>query len=301
MDIIKEIEKILPKELIKLSEPMSRHTSFEIGGPADIFLSPATEEELVKLLKLIDKYKVNYYILGKGSNLLVSDKGYRGIIISMDNIDKSCRVEGLELFVSAGISLKKATELALEHSLSGFEFAYGIPGSVGGAVFMNAGAYDGEIKDILTKVKLIDRDRQIRWLDASELDLSYRHSNIEENGYIVLEACFELKKADKSDIESKMQELMSRRIDKQPLEYPSAGSTFKRPVGQFAGKLIDDAGLRGYRLGGASVSSKHCGFIINESSATADDVLSLIGHIKATVKDKFDVELEAELKLLGEF
>ena len=203
MEIIQEIKRILPAEIIKQDEAMSRHTSFEIGGAADVFVSPGKEEELIKLLKFIDEYRLNYYILGKGSNLLVSDKGYRGIIIAMDDMDEVCRVEGQQLFISAGSSLKKATEFALLHELSGFEFAYGIPGSVGGAVFMNAGAYDGEIKDILVKVKVIDRHRQIVWLDAGELALSYRHSNVEEKGYIILEACFALKKAESSGIESK--------------------------------------------------------------------------------------------------
>ena len=233
--------------------------------------------------------------------MLVSDKGYKGIIISMLKFTSPSLIENESISISAGKTLKELTEFARDNSLSGLEFAYGIPGSVGGAVFMNAGAYDGEIKEVLDKVKVMDKEGNVLSLNAGELDLSYRHSNIEEKGYIVLEAKFNLKKADKSAIWEKMQELMARRIDKQPLNFPSAGSTFKRPEGYFAGKLIDDAGLRGYSIGGAKVSDKHCGFIVNADKASAEDVYALITYVRLKVKDRFGVELEPELRVLGEF
>ena len=301
MGLIEELKNILGDEGVKLEEAMSRHTSFKVGGNAQIFVEPKDEEALKRLLELINTEKINYYVIGNGSNMLVSDKGYKGIIISMLKFTSPSLIENESITISAGKTLKELTELACENSLSGLEFAYGIPGSVGGAVFMNAGAYAGEIKEVLGKVKVMDKEGNVLSLNAGELDLSYRHSNIEEKGYIVLEAKFNLKKADKSAIWEKMQELMARRIDKQPLNFPSAGSTFKRPEGYFAGKLIDDAGLRGYSIGGAKVSDKHCGFIVNADKASAKDVYTLISYVRLKVKEKFDVELEPELRVLGEF
>ena len=301
MGLIEELKNILGDEGVKVEEAMSRHTSFKVGGNAQIFVEPGDEEALQRLLKFINAEKINYYIIGNGSNMLVSDKGYKGIIISMLKFTSPSLIENESITISAGKTLKELTELACKNSLSGLEFAYGIPGSVGGAVFMNAGAYDGEIKEVLDKVKVMDKEGNVLSLNAGELDLSYRHSNIEEKGYIVLEAKFNLKKADKSAIWEKMQELMARRIDKQPLNFPSAGSTFKRPEGYFAGKLIDDAGLRGYSIGGAKVSDKHCGFIVNADKASAKDVYTLISYVRLKVKEKFDVELEPELRVLGEF
>ena len=301
MGLIEELKNILGDEGVKVEEAMSRHTSFKVGGNAQIFVEPKDEEALKRLLKFINAEKINYYIIGNGSNMLVSDKGYKGIIISMLKFTSPSLIENESITISAGKTLKELTELACENSLSGLEFAYGIPGSVGGAVFMNAGAYDGEIKEVLDKVKVMDKEGNVLSLNAGELDLSYRHSNIEEKGYIVLEAKFNLKKADKSAIWEKMQELMARRIDKQPLNFPSAGSTFKRPEGYFAGKLIDDAGLRGYSIGGAKVSYKHCGFIVNADKASAEDVYALISYVRLKVKDRFGVELEPELRVLGEF
>ena len=301
MGLIEELKNILGDEGVKVEEAMSRHTSFKVGGNAQIFVEPGDEEALQRLLKFINVEKIDYYIIGNGSNMLVSDKGYRGIIISMLKFTTQSLIENESITISAGKTLKELTELAHDNSLSGLEFAYGIPGSVGGAVFMNAGAYDGEIKEVLDKVKVMDKEGNVLSLNTGELDLSYRHSNIEEKGYIVLEAKFNLKKADKSAIWKKMQELMARRIDKQPLNFPSAGSTFKRPEGYFAGKLIDDAGLRGYSIGGAKVSDKHCGFIVNADKASAEDVYALITYVRLKVKEKFDVELEPELRVLGEF
>ena len=301
MGLIEELKNILGDEGVKVEEAMSRHTSFKVGGNAQIFVEPGDEEALQRLLKLINAEKIDHYIIGNGSNMLVSDKGYKGIIISMLKFTSPSLIENESITISAGKTLKELTELACENSLSGLEFAYGIPGSVGGAVFMNAGAYDGEIKEVLDRVKVMDKEGNVLSLNTGELDLSYRHSNIEEKGYIVLEAKFNLKKADKSAIWKKMQELMARRIDKQPLNFPSAGSTFKRPEGYFAGKLIDDAGLRGYSIGGAKVSDKHCGFIVNADKASAEDVYALITYVRLKVKEKFDVELEPELRVLGEF
>ena len=301
MGLIEELKNILGDEGVKLEEAMSRHTSFKVGGNAQIFVEPGDEEALQRLLKLINAEKIDHYIIGNGSNMLVSDKGYKGIIISMLKFTSPSLIENESISISAGKTLKELTEFARDNSLSGLEFAYGIPGSVGGAVFMNAGAYDGEIKEVLDKVKVMDKEGNVLSLNTGELDLSYRHSNIEEKGYIVLEAKFNLKKADKSAIWKKMQELMARRIDKQPLNFPSAGSTFKRPEGYFAGKLIDDAGLRGYSIGGAKVSDKHCGFIVNADKASAEDVYALITYVRLKVKDRFGVELEPELRVLGEF
>ena len=301
MGLIEELKNILGDEGVKVEEAMSRHTSFKVGGNAQIFVEPGDEEALQRLLKLINAEKIDHYIIGNGSNMLVSDKGYKGIIISMLKFTSPSLIENESITISAGKTLKELTEFARDNSLSGLEFAYGIPGSVGGAVFMNAGAYDGEIKEVLDKVKVMDKEGNVLSLNAGKLDLSYRHSNIEEKGYIVLEAKFNLKKADKSAIWKKMQELMARRIDKQPLNFPSAGSTFKRPEGYFAGKLIDDAGLRGYSIGGAKVSDKHCGFIVNADKASAKDVYTLISYVRLKVKEKFDVELEPELRVLGEF
>ena len=301
MGLIEELKNILGDEGVKVEEAMSRHTSFKVGGNAQIFVEPGDEEALQRLLKLINAEKIDHYIIGNGSNMLVSDKGYKGIIISMLKFTSPSLIENESITISAGKTLKELTEFARDNSLSGLEFAYGIPGSVGGAVFMNAGAYDGEIKEVLDKVKVMDKEGNVLSLNTGELDLSYRHSNIEEKGYIVLEAKFNLKKADKSAIWKKMQELMARRIDKQPLNFPSAGSTFKRPEGYFAGKLIDDAGLRGYSIGGAKVSDKHCGFIVNADKASAEDVYALITYVRLKVKEKFDVELELELRVLGEF
>ena len=301
MGLIEELKNILGDEGVKVEEAMSRHTSFKVGGNAQIFVEPGDEEALQRLLKFINAEKIDHYIIGNGSNMLVSDKGYKGIIISMLKFTSPSLIENESITISAGKTLKELTEFARDNSLSGLEFAYGIPGSVGGAVFMNAGAYDGEIKEVLDKVKVMDKEGNVLSLNTGELDLSYRHSNIEEKGYIVLEAKFNLKKADKSAIWKKMQELMARRIDKQPLNFPSAGSTFKRPEGYFAGKLIDDAGLRGYSIGGAKVSDKHCGFIVNADKASAKDVYTLITYVRLKVKDRFGVELEPELRVLGEF
>lgn len=290
---------------IKREEPMAKHTTFRTGGPAEYFVSPAGEAELLQIISLCRMEKVPYYILGNGSNLLVSDAGYRGVMIWMgEAFSKIERIGGengnfRHYRAGAGALLSRIAKEVSEDSMTGFEFAAGIPGTLGGAVVMNAGAYGGEIKDILQSVRILDPDGLIRELPAEELDLGYRHSCIPERGYIVLSAVFALKSGEKEDIQAMMEDLAGRRREKQPLEYPSAGSTFKRPAGYFAGKLIEDAGLRGYRVGGAQVSEKHCGFVINRDHAAAQDIRILCEEVQKKVKESFGVDLETEIRMLG--
>ena len=281
-------------------EPMSRHTSFRIGGPAELFVCPAVEEDLAEVLRICRESRVLWSILGNGSNLLVSDKGCEGVVISTEQLSGLGVNENL-LRAGAGQLLGRAAHLALEHSLTGMEFAAGIPGSAGGALVMNAGAYGSEMKDILKSARVMTGEGRILDLPAGDLELGYRTSCIPSRGYIVLEAVYELRPGDRGAIEERMRELAARRREKQPLEYPSAGSTFKRPQGYFAGKLIEDAGLRGYQVGGAQVSEKHCGFVINKDHATAGHVMELCSHIRKTVKEISGVELEMEVKRWGEF
>ena len=307
----KELTEIIPAETILLDEPMKKHTTFRIGGNADMFVSPAIEK-IPEIVALAKAHNVPVTIIGNGSNLLVGDKGIRGLVLSIgkgadgietpdlvqmstDVADKVC------MTVGAGALLSKVAAEAARNSLTGFEFAAGIPGTIGGAVVMNAGAYGGEMKDVLVSVRVLSKEGEVLTLTRDELDLSYRHSCIPENEYVVLDAVLELKKGDASQIKAAMEDYRGRRIDKQPLEYPSAGSTFKRPEGYFAGKLIQDAGLRGYRVGGAQVSEKHCGFVVNTDNATAQDVLQLIEDVKEKVYEEFQVELEPEVKMMGEF
>ena len=295
------------KELLAISanvkeyEDMSKHITFKAGGKARFYIEVDTEEELVKLVKYCKENKLKYFILGNGSDLLVSDKGYDGIIISTIKLKDMRIIDKNSIEVSAGVLMSDIAKFTLENELSGFEFASGIPGTLGGAVFMNAGAYDGEMKDILTEVKILEDDLSIAYIDASLLDLSYRYSNIEEKNRVVLAARLRLKKDKYNNIKFKMDDLEFKRKEKQPLEYPSAGSTFKRPKGYFAGKLISDVGLMGYHIGDAGVSTKHAGFVINKGNASASEIYSLICHIQKEVTEKFGVELEREVRLLGEF
>lgn len=281
-------------------EMMNRHTTFRVGGPASYFVSPDGDEMLKKVLLLCREEQMPYYILGNGSNLLVSDKGYGGVMILMGEGFAQIRedVSG-ELAAGAGALLSRIAREAQEHSLTGFEFAAGIPGTLGGAVVMNAGAYDGEMKNVLKTVRVMDKNGRILELSANELELGYRRSCIQEKEYIVLSAVISLKQGDKEAIQTKMAELAGKRRDKQPLEYPSAGSTFKRPAGYFAGKLIEDAGLRGYREGGAQVSEKHCGFVINSGGATAEDIRLLCRSVQKKVKETSGVDLETEVRMIG--
>ena len=281
-------------------EMMNRHTTFRVGGPASYFVSPDGDEALKKVLLLCREEQMPYYILGNGSNLLVSDKGYGGVMILMGEGFAQIRedVPG-ELAAGAGALLSRIAREAQEHSLTGFEFAAGIPGTLGGAVVMNAGAYDGEMKNVLKTVSVMDKNGRILELSANELELGYRRSCIQEKEYIVLSAVISLKQGDKEAIQTKMAELAGKRRDKQPLEYPSAGSTFKRPAGYFAGKLIEDAGLRGYREGGAQVSEKHCGFVINSGGVTAEDIRLLCRSVQKKVKETSGVDLETEVRMIG--
>ena len=296
MDILKTFEK--EGIACRAHEPMRLHTSFKTGGPAEIFLIPDSAAKLAKAVEICRVENKKYYVIGKGSNLLVSDEGVRGIVISTEAMNRVTEDNGC-LSADAGAGLTLLAIKALEAGMGGFEFAYGIPGSVGGAVAMNAGAYGGEIKDILKSVTVLDPGGNILTLDPSELDLSYRHSNIEEKGYIVLSALFAGEKAYPAAVKQKMDENMAARKAKQPLEYPSAGSTFKRSEGHFAGRLIEDAGLKGFGVGGAQVSEKHAGFVINKGSATTSDIEKLIGIIKEKVYANSRVELECEVKRLG--
>jgi UDP-N-acetylmuramate dehydrogenase len=293
------IIEIVGKENIRLEEPMSKHTTFQIGGPARIFVTPETVEELGKIIIFCNTQQLPFFVLGNGSNLLVSDKGMDGVVIQLYRNFADYRIEGTRVNAQAGVMLATIGNAARDAGLTGFEFAAGIPGTLGGAVMMNAGAYGGEMKDIIKKVRLMDRRGNVLEKSCEEMDFSYRHSVVEDEGYIVLEAEMELAYGDKAEIDAKMRELAKARRTKQPLEFPSAGSTFKRPEGYFAGKLIMDAGLRGYSVGGAQVSEKHCGFVINRGGATAQDVMDLIQDVQDKVYEDFQVRLEPEVKLVG--
>lgn len=299
--LIEELTELLGNDRVLTNEPMSRHTTFRIGGPADLFLLPNTVEEIKKIREICIQEQESYFILGNGSNLLVSDSGFRGVIIQTYRNLAQIQVEEDCIRAQAGALLSGIAQAAKAASLTGFEFAAGIPGTLGGAVVMNAGAYGGEMKDVLKEVTVLDSEGQIRRIPAGKLAMGYRTSVIKEAGYMVLEAVISLKKGDPDQIRETMKDLTQRRISKQPLEYPSAGSTFKRPEGYFAGKLIMDSGLRGYTHGGAQVSEKHCGFVINTGGATARDVCELMEHVQKTVYEKYNVKLEPEVKFLGDF
>lgn len=282
-------------------EQMSQHTTFRIGGPADVFVMPENYEQIREVLRLCKEEKLPFFVLGNGSNLLVSDSGYRGVIIQMDRNMEEIRLDGEEIHACAGALLSSVAVAARNASLTGFEFAGGIPGTIGGAAVMNAGAYGGELKDVLKEVTVMTREGEILTIPAEKMEMGYRTSIIKTAGYLVLEAVISLKKGDEEAIRATMKDLSERRTEKQPLDYPSAGSTFKRPEGYFAGKLIMDSGLRGYRVGGAQVSEKHCGFVINAGGATAEDVRSLMDHVIRVVREKYGVTLEPEVKFLGDF
>lgn len=291
----------LGEEQVLFEEPMKRHTTFRIGGPAEVFVMPRTIEEIQKTLEICRREKLSYFILGNGSNLLVSDQGYKGVIIQMDRNMEQITVEGTEIRAAAGALLSSIAVAARRASLAGFEFAGGIPGTLGGAVVMNAGAYGGEMKDVLKEVTVMTEQGEIMTIPAEKLEMGYRTSLVKKAGYLVLEAVISLKAGDVEEIKAIMKDLTEKRVSKQPLEYPSAGSTFKRPEGYFAGKLIMDAGLRGYQVGGAQVSEKHCGFVINKGNATAADVCGLMKDVQEKVQEQFGVTLEPEVKFLGEF
>lgn len=289
------------RDRVKTEEKMKNHVTFRAGGPADYFVSPENEASLAAVLRLCRESGMPYTILGNGSNLLVSDAGYRGVIVELGKAWSYCYIDGCRVRAGAGTLLSSIARTALSHGLTGFEAAGGIPGSLGGAVVMNAGAYGFEMKDVLCSVRVMDQEGGVRELSLEELDLGYRRSAIQPNHYTVLEANLELREGKPEEIRALMEELAARRREKQPLEYPSAGSTFKRPAGYFAGKLIQDAGLRGCRIGGAQVSEKHCGFVINRDHATAADIINLCRHVQREVREQFGVDMEMEVKLLGDF
>lgn len=298
-NLVKRLREAAGETCILENEPMKNHTTFRIGGPADFYAVPDTIEKAAAVVRICREQNYPFYVIGNGSNLLVADEGYRGLILQIYRNLSAITVEGDEITVQAGAMLSVIAKRALEHSLTGFEFASGIPGTIGGAAVMNAGAYGGEMKDVLTEVTVLTRENEIRTVPAEELDLGYRHSVIPQNGWIVLGAKLRLQKGEEAQIRARMEELKEQRVTKQPLEYPSAGSTFKRPEGYFAGKLIMDAGLRGYTVGGAQVAEKHCGFVINRENATAQDVRQLMNDVSDKVNEQFGVTLEPEVKMLG--
>ncbi len=284
----------------KTDEPMKLHTTFKTGGPAKLFIVPKNEKELTEAVGLCKEHSVGIFVLGNGSNLLVSDDGIndKAVIYIGQAFDFINDIDECTFEAGAGASLASVCKYALSKSLTGLEFAYGIPGSVGGAAYMNAGAYGGEIKDVAIRCNHISLDGEKGFFEADLLDFSYRHSVYSEGGYIITSVVFSLTKGNKDEIESTMKDIFGRRKDKQPLEYPSAGSVFKRPEGYFAGALIEQSGLKGKRIGGAMVSEKHAGFIINYDKATTNDVVELIKHCQKTVKEKFSVELETEIRFV---
>ncbi|SEA03208.1 UDP-N-acetylmuramate dehydrogenase [Pseudobutyrivibrio sp. ACV-2] len=299
-DFYNELQQTFPEVEFLIDEPMKKHTTFRIGGPADIYVEPSISE-VVPLITLLREKNVPFMVIGNGSNLLVSDDGIEGVVISFGKNTGQISVDGDIITVQAGAILSSVSSQAVAASLTGFEFASGIPGSMGGAVYMNAGAYGGEIKDILLDVTVLTFDNQVKTIPVEQLDLSYRHSAFMEMDElsIILSARIKLVPGNQDEIKSTIDDIKQKRIEKQPLNFPSAGSTFKRPEGFFAGKLIDDTGLRGYTVGGAQVSEKHCGFVINKSDATAADVLQLMKDVDTKVYDKFGVHLTPEVRIIG--
>lgn len=285
---------------ILYNEPMKNHTTFKIGGPVDVMIIPTTEEELIKSVKFCRENQIEFMIMGNGSNLLVRDGGIRGIVIKIGEGFNAIEIKGTTVFCEAGALLSEVSKAALKHSLKNFEFASGIPGTIGGAITMNAGAYGGEMKDVVAKVRVLDKENDVKIYGTKDMNFRYRNSRVGDEGLIVLSVELNLESGDYNSIDEKIKDLTHKRQSKQPLEFPSGGSTFKRPQGYFAGKLIEDSGLCGLRHRGAMVSDKHCGFVINKDNANCKDILYLISVIQKVVKDKYDVELETEIKIIGE-
>lgn len=300
MDALKVLKENLNCSEILINESMGEHTSFRTGGKADIFIKAGSAEDIIKAVKIFDENGTEFYIWGKGSNILVTDKGIRGAVIQLSGFADIKLLSDTEIHAGSGASLLSIAAFACENSLAGFEFASGIPGSLGGGIFMNAGAYGGEIKDVLVRVKAIDAKGKIIDLAAEELDLGYRKSSVEEKGLIILNGIIKLKNGNKDEISAYMADLNGRRRDKQPLNYPSAGSTFKRPEGNFAGKLIEDSGLKGFCIGGAQVSEKHAGFIVNKNKASSEDIIKLMDYCIEKVYADTGVRLEPEVRIIGE-
>ena len=299
LDLKNLFSNIYSKDEVKINALMKEHINFEVGGPADIVLIPSKVEQIIESIKICKENNIPYFVMGNGSNLLVKDGGIRGVVIKLTGLT-NLEVNEEEIKADCGVMLKELSDKALENSLTGLEFACGIPGSVGGAVFMNAGAYNGEIKNVIKEAQVITSSGEIVTLSKDELELGYRTSKVMKDNSIVINATFKLEKGNKEEIKETIDDLTQKREEKQPLEYPSAGSTFKRPEGYFAGKLIQDSGLKGYSIGGAAVSSKHSGFVINKGNATAKDILDLIAYIQEEVKKQFGVELHTEVRIIGE-
>ena len=299
LDLKNLFSNIYSKDEVKINALMKEHINFEVGGPADILLIPSKVEQIIESIKICKENNIPYFVMGNGSNLLVKDGGIRGVVIKLTGLT-NLEVNKEEIKADCGVMLKELSDKALENSLTGLEFACGIPGSVGGAVFMNAGAYNGEIKNVIKEAEVITSSGEIITLSKDELELGYRTSKVMKDNSIVINATFKLEKGNKEEIKETIDDLTKKREEKQPLEYPSAGSTFKRPEGYFAGKLIQDSGLKGYSIGGAAVSSKHSGFVINKGNATAKDILDLIAYIQEKVKKQFVVELHTEVRIIGE-
>ncbi len=299
MNIVDDLIKIVGSENVLQNEPMSKHTTFRIGGNADVFVTPNTTESLESIISYVTNNNIPYYIIGNGSNLLVKDNGFRGVIIQLYKKFANIVVNDNVITAQAGALLSAVAKTALNNSLTGMECLSGIPGTIGGAVCMNAGAYGGEMKDIVVKTKVIHNGK-IETISNNDSDFGYRKSKIMSENMIVVETVLSLEKGNKEEIQSKMCDLLTQRNSKQPVELPSAGSTFKRPEGYFAAKLIDDSGLRGYSVGKAQVSPKHCGFVVNNGGATAKDVLTLMHNVSSVVEDNFGVKLEPEVRIIGE-
>ncbi|MFA6850760.1 MAG: UDP-N-acetylmuramate dehydrogenase [Selenomonadaceae bacterium] len=297
---VEALQKVLPAEHILLNEPMSRHTTFKIGGPADCLIFPASMDEVKNVFDLLHEYEIPFTVLGNGSNVLVLDKGIRGATVKFNSPMSYIYNENEHIFVGAGAPLKDVSQYAAKCSLTGMEFAVGIPGSIGGAVFMNAGAYDGEIKNIVRSVKAVTVNGEIVKYSAEQLAFGYRHSIFQENGYAICEVEIVLKEGQPEEIKEKMDGLTKRRESRQPLEMPSAGSTFKRPQGYFAGTLIEESGLKGFKVGGAQISLKHAGFVVNAGGATAEDVLKLIKEVQKRVYERHGIKLFPEVRMMGE-
>lgn len=286
---------------IRLEEPMSLHTTFRVGGPAELYLMPGSGSQLIALVKLFKQLGAPYLIIGNGSNILVGDKGIRGAVIEVGKAIGDISVDGSRITAEAGVLLSKLSASAARNGLSGLEFASGIPGSLGGAVYMNAGAYGGEMKDVIAEVSYIDESGEVQTVSGSMCDFGYRHSIFSGGGKIILSAALELTPDDPEAIRERISTLTEKRVSKQPVDKASAGSTFKRPEGYFAAALIEECGLKGYSVGGAEVSQKHSGFVVNNGGASAADVLAVIRHVQQTVRDKKGVDLETEVKLIGDF
>lgn len=301
IELVKRLASISGEERVLINEPMSRHTSFKIGGPADVLVIPGEMGQLGEMVRYFAAEGIPYMIMGNGTNLLVSDKGIRGVVVKIYDNLQGFTVQGDMLEIEAGMLIAKAAKLALESSLSGMEFAEGIPGTIGGAVTMNAGAYVGEMAMIAAETEYMDQEGTVITVKGEQHGFAYRTSIIQKTGGIVLKTRLKLKKDDPENIKARMEDFNFKRRNKQPLEWPSAGSVFKRPEGHFTGKLIDDCGLRGFSIGGAQISTRHSGFIINTGGASCEEVLALIRHIQVTVSREFNVQLEPEIRIIGDF